>query len=86
MPPQPMAPTRQTGPVAQGDVCNVEHVVGILIGQMNFQQLQALVQRLDQAKALGEQVHGADAAAGDRADLRRCLVMNVAGGKLRLEQ
>jgi hypothetical protein len=52
---------------------------------MDLQQLQPLVDRLDQAKALGQQVHGSKAATGDRANLRGRFVLDIAGLELGLE-
>ena len=42
----------QTGAAAQGVVGDVEHVVGFVIGQVELEQMQALVDGLDQADAL----------------------------------
>ena len=52
--------------VAQRVVGQVQHVIRLVIGQMDFQQVHAAVDGLDQAALAGQLVHHADAAR------RRC--------------
>ena len=40
-------------------------MIGFVIGQVELEQMQALVDGVDQANALGQQVDGANAAARD---------------------
>ena len=75
----------QAGAVAQGVVGEVEHVIGFVVGQVDLEQVQALVDGVDQADAPGEQMDGADAAVGDATRFGRHFVMNVAGREPRFE-
>ncbi len=75
----------QTDAVAQGVVGEVEHVIGFVIGQVQLEQMQTLIDRLDQTVASRQQMHGADAAAVDAAPFGRHFVINVAGSELRFE-
>src|SRR5208283_1003553 len=76
----------QTGAAAEGVVADVEHMVRVLVGNMDLQQLQPLVERFDQTETLRQQVDGSNAATGDRADLCRYFVMNIARRELRLKR
>ena len=51
--------------VAQGVVGDVEDVIGLVIREMNLEQVQTLVDGPGQAEAMGEPVDGSDAAVGD---------------------
>ena len=73
-------------PPHRGVVGDVEHVVGFVIGQVDLQQMQALVDGVDQADRLRQQVDGADAAASDGAERLRHFVLDVAGAELGLER
>ena len=55
----------KAGAVAQSVVGDVEDVVGLVIGQMDLEQVQMAVDGLGQAEFLSEQVDGADATASD---------------------
>ncbi len=55
----------ETGAIAEGVVGQVEDVVRFVIGQMNLQQVQGLVDGLGQTESVGEPVNGPDAAVGD---------------------
>jgi hypothetical protein len=56
-------------------------VVGLVVGQVDLQEVQAAVDGVDQAQASGQQVDGADAAGADAAAAAGDLVMDVAGGE-----
>ena len=55
----------KAGAVAQCVVGDVEDVIGLVIGQMDFQELEPLVDGLWQAELVCEHVEGADAAVSD---------------------
>ncbi len=71
----------QTGAVAQGVVGQVEDMIGLVVGQMDFEQVQVVVDGVDEADASGQQVDGADAAVGQAAGAVGDLVMDVGGGE-----
>ncbi len=73
----------QAGSAAKDVVRNVEHVVGLVIGQVDLEQTQVAVDRLDEAGAPGKQVHGPDPALGQTASPIGQLVVDVAGGEHR---
>ena len=41
----------QTGAIAQGVIGQVEHVIRLVIGQMNFEQVQLVIDGIDKADA-----------------------------------
>src|SRR5271170_60066 len=55
-------------------------MVRFMIGQVDFQQLQAAVDGIGEAESAGEGVKQADAAAGDAASAPGDFVMDVARG------
>ena len=57
----------QAGAVAQGVVGEVQHVVGLVIRQMDLEQVQAPVDGLGQAQLPDQQQHRADAAVSHAA-------------------
>src|SRR5437667_5242658 len=61
-------------------------MVRVLVGNMDLQELQPLIDRFDQTETLGQQVNGSNAATGDHANLCRYFVMNVARRELRLKR
>ena len=69
----------QTGAVTQGVVGDVENVVGLVIGQVDLQEVKSLVDGLDQTEVAGQGMDGADAAVGDGLCFVGDLVVNVAG-------
>ena len=56
----------QAGSAGQQVVGDVEHVVGIVVGQMNLQQAEVAVDGLVKPEPLGQQMNGPDAAVGGR--------------------
>ena len=74
----------QAGAVAQGVVGEVEDVVGLVVGQVDLEQVQAVVDGVDEAELAGQGVDGADAAVADAAGAVGDLVVDVAGGEHRL--
>ena len=73
----------QTGAVAQGVVGEIEHMIGFVVRQVQFEQVQAGINGLDQTATPRQQMEGPDAAAGDGARLVGYFVLNVAGRELR---
>ena len=71
----------QAGAVAQGVVGEVEHVIGLVVGQVDLEQVQAAVDGVDEAELAGQQVDGADAAVADAAAALGDFVVDVAGGE-----
>ena len=55
-------------------------MIRFMIGQVDFQECEALVDGLDQAGPTSEGVDGTDAADGDAAAAVGDFIMNVAGG------
>ena len=55
----------ETGAVAERVVGDVEDVVGLVIGQVNLEQVQVLVDGLGQAEPVGEHVDGPDTTVGN---------------------
>ena len=55
----------EAGAVAQGVVGDVEDVVGLVVGQVELEQVESLVDGLGQAEFADQELDGADAAAGD---------------------
>ena len=74
----------ETGAVAQGVVGEVEDVVGLVVGEVEFEQMESFVDRLGQPEFPDQKVNGTDPAARDRAGLGGAFVMDVRGGEDRL--
>ena len=55
----------QTPPVTQRVVGDVEHVIGFVIGEMEMQQFDVSIDRLDQPALPSERMHQPDAAVTD---------------------
>ena len=70
--------------VAQGVVGQVQHVIRLVIGQMDFQQVHAAVDGLDQPDLLRQPMHHADATHADAPHLVRQLNTDVRRGEHRL--
>ena len=64
--------------VAQGVVSDVENVIGLMIGQMDLEKMQAFVDGVDEAALACEEMKGADAAIGRCRGCVGDVVMNVA--------
>jgi hypothetical protein len=69
--------------VAQGIDGNIEHVIGLMVGQVDLQQVEPPVDSFDQTDALGKQVKGADAAKRQTTHALGNLVGNVKSGEHR---
>jgi hypothetical protein len=69
----------EAGTVAQRVVGDVEDVVGFVVGEVELEQVEPLVDSLREAELADQQVDGADAAAGDGSCLGRGFVLDVAG-------
>src|SRR5260370_18741227 len=54
----------QTSTIAQGVISDIEDMIRFVVGPMDLQQVQALIDGFDQSELAGEQVHGADATIG----------------------
>ena len=74
----------QAGAVAQGVVSEIENVIGFVIGKMDLEQVQALIDGVDEADPLGEQMKGPDAAVRDGPTAARVVVVDVGSGIDRL--
>ena len=74
----------EAGAVAQGVVGEVQDVVGLVVGEVELEQVESLVDGLGEAELADEQLDGADAAAGDGPGLGGGLVVDVGGGEDRL--
>jgi hypothetical protein len=73
----------QTGAVAQGVVGEGQDVIGFVVGEVELQQVQAVVDGVDEAHVARQGVQGADAAAADGAGAVGDLIVDVGGGKHR---
>src|SRR3984957_16852367 len=71
----------QTGAVAQRVVGQVEHMVRLVVGHVNLEQVQVLVDGIDEADPLGEQMKSADAAVGDAAAAVGDVIVDVGRGE-----
>jgi hypothetical protein len=65
------------GAVAQRVVGEVQDVVGLMVGEVELEQMESLVDGLGEAEFPHEQLDGADAAAGDGLRLGGGLVVDV---------
>ena len=55
----------EAGAVAEGVVGEVQDVVGLVVGEVELEQVEPLVDGLGQSELADHQMDGADAAAGD---------------------
>ena len=74
----------EAGTVAQRVVGDVEDVVGFVVGEVELEQVEPLVDSLREVELADQQMDGADAAAGDGFCLGRGFVVDVAGGDDRI--
>src|ERR1700676_1368241 len=70
-----------TGAVADRVVGEVENVIGLVVRQMNFEQVQLFVDGRNQADAARQEVQRADTAMGDAAVAIADLVADVGCGE-----
>ncbi len=70
----------QTGSAGQQVVGDREHVVGIVVGQMNLQQAEVAIDGLVQPEPLAQQMDGPDAAIGGCPHALSEFVVDVRGG------
>ena len=73
----------QAGAVTEGVVGDVEDVVGLVVGQVHLEEVQALVDGVNESELAGQGVEGADTAVADGAGPSGDLVMDVGGGEQR---
>jgi hypothetical protein len=71
----------QAGAVTQGVVGEGEDVVGLVVGEVELEQVQVPIEGVDEADLAGEGVEGADTAAADAPGAVGDLVVDVAGGE-----
>jgi hypothetical protein len=71
----------QAGAVGQGVVGEGQDVVGLVVGEVELQQVQVAVDGVDEADLTGQGMNGADAAAADAAGPVGDLVVDVRGGE-----
>ncbi len=65
------------GQDVEGDV---QDVVGLVVGEVAFEEVEALIDVGDQPGLAGEQEHGADAAGGKPLNPVGQFVLDIAGG------
>ena len=65
------------GEDVEGDV---QDVVGFVVGEMSFEEMEVAVDVADQADPLRQQEHGADAAGGEALDAVGEFIVDVGGG------
>lgn len=70
----------QACPTGQQVVSDVEHVIGIVVGQMDFQHPQMLVDQLVESQPPHQQVHSPDSAVGRGPCAIGDFIMDVRGG------
>src|SRR5262249_43910084 len=58
----------------------VQDMVGFVVGEMNLEEMEVVVNRGDQAGPPRQQEHGPDAAWGQSLDALTQLVMDIGGG------
>ena len=75
----------QTRAVAQGVVGEVEDVIGFVVGQMDFEQVEVVVDVVDESDAPRQEMDGTDAAAEESIGFVRDFVVDVAGRELRFD-
>ena len=75
----------QAGAAAHGVVGDSENVIGFVIGQVNLEEAELLVEGFVQAPVFDEPMDCPEAAAGDSAGALGDLVLDVAGGEDGLE-
>jgi hypothetical protein len=59
---------------------DVQNVVGLVVGKMAFQEVEACVDIGDQSGSAGDQEHSPDAAGGESLNPISQLVLDVVGG------
>ena len=76
----------EAGAVAQGIVGEVEDVVGLVVGEVELEQVEPLVNGFREAEVADQQLNPADAAARNRASLGGDLVLDVVRGDDRIRR
>ena len=74
----------QTGAVAQGVVGEIKDVIGFMIGQMDFEQVQSAIDGLGESDMLHNFVDGPESAVTESVTAFGKVIVDVAGGELRL--
>ena len=70
----------QAGASAQGQIGEGQHMVGLVVGQVQLKQVEASVDGLGESEARGEGVDGSDAPDGESTRALGNFIVNVAGG------
>jgi hypothetical protein len=73
----------QAGALAQGVVGEGQDVVGLMVGEVELEQVEVAVDGVDEADLARQGVKGTDAAAADAAGAVGDLVVDVTGGEHR---
>ena len=76
----------EAGAVAQRVISEVEDVITLVVREVKLQEVEAFVDGLGQPEFPHEQLNGADPTAGDGLCLGGGLVVDVRGGKDRLQR
>jgi hypothetical protein len=76
----------QTRAIAQRVVGQIKHVIGLVVRQMDFEQMQLLIDCVDETDASSQQMKSADTAMGQTAATVGDLILNVGGSEHRLVQ
>jgi hypothetical protein len=74
----------QAGALAEGVVDEVENVIGLVLGQMNLEQVELSVDGVEESQVAGEGMDGCEAAVGDSVGAVADLVVDVRGGEQRV--
>ena len=68
----------QAGAATQSVVSEIQHMVGLMIGGMEFKQIQLVVNRVHQSQVAGQQLNGPQAAKGDAPTTLGDFIMDIA--------
>jgi hypothetical protein len=60
--------------------CDVEHMVGFVVGEMPFEQMEVAVDVLDESDLLSQEKEGADAPGTESPDALGRFVVDIGGG------
>ena len=71
----------QAGASAERQIGQGQHMVGLVVGQVQLEQLEASVNGLREAETIGEGVDGSDAPNGESARAFGNLIVDVGGGQ-----
>ena len=71
----------ETSAAAKGIVGEVENMIRFMVRHVNYEQWESLIDGIDETKASGEKMKGANAAMADAMHAVSDLVVDVAGGQ-----